>query len=247
MVSKAVNVGADGLLVKPASPRNIYDRVQSCIEGRKKFVVTADYVGPDRRKSSRPGIDIPLLDVPNTLRMKALGQWNAANGQEALAQGLVGLREQKARRNAFQVPFLIEFALPGMRSNPPDQMALEHLERVPAVVSDLERRYMPGELDHRVETACKALAALMDRIRKSEGGTALDADLLQLQKLSYALLKGVYSTRSIDDLRREVNAAVGMYRKRLEEAAAAKAAEQAAAAEAAKAAAEPAPAAAAKP
>lgn len=234
VVSKAVNSGADGLLVKPASPRNIYDRVQACVEGRKKFVVTSDYVGPDRRKSARPGIEIPLLDVPNTLRMKAIGHWNAAAGLEAVSAGLIGLREQKARRNSFQVPFLIEFSVAGMRREPPDPMSAEHLGRVPSVVTDLEHRFNPGELDSKVETACKAILALVDRIRKSEGGSGLDADLVQLQKLSYTLLRGFHPNRSVDELRREVNAAVTMYRKRLEEAAA-RAAEQARAQEQAEA------------
>ena len=42
----------------------------------KPFVVTSDYIGPyHRRDVSRDGADgIPLIDVPNTLKTRAMGE-----------------------------------------------------------------------------------------------------------------------------------------------------------------------------
>ena len=71
LLAKVTNCGADALLVKPVAFRQIQDRINALIDQPRNFVVTADFVGPDRRKSPREGSPIPLLEVPNTLRMKA--------------------------------------------------------------------------------------------------------------------------------------------------------------------------------
>ena len=54
LVRKAVNSGADDLLVAPISPAKLFSRIDVLIRNRKPFVVTSDYLGPDRRKDSAP-------------------------------------------------------------------------------------------------------------------------------------------------------------------------------------------------
>lgn len=70
VVSHFINAGADVLL----SAERVLASLESLIEQRKPFLVTSNYIGPDRRHSSRAGSpQIQMTLVPNTLRRKALG------------------------------------------------------------------------------------------------------------------------------------------------------------------------------
>ena len=73
VVRSAVDSGADLILAKPVSPVRLFTRIDSLVAQRKPFVVTADYMGPDRREEPGPG-DENLFDVPNTLKDKVEGR-----------------------------------------------------------------------------------------------------------------------------------------------------------------------------
>lgn len=101
------NAGLDDVLVKPIAIGNIIDRVERRIKRRKAFVVTLDYVGPDRRRNPRPGCEeIPLVDVPNPLSFRALGVPDQSTylkqGQDALNY----ISDLKVERHAVQIDWL---------------------------------------------------------------------------------------------------------------------------------------------
>src|ERR1700743_1895954 len=48
LINRVVNSGADDLLLRPFSTALLGSRIQAHIERRKGFVITTDYVGPDR-------------------------------------------------------------------------------------------------------------------------------------------------------------------------------------------------------
>ena len=52
LVEKVANSGADALLVKPFAPKQLIDRIEHLAHKRKPFVVTSDYIGPDRRNDT---------------------------------------------------------------------------------------------------------------------------------------------------------------------------------------------------
>lgn len=72
-VQRAVNSGVDLILVKPLSPAQLFSRIDGLVADRKPFVVTADYVGPDRRSQEDPKA-AGRFDVPNTLKEKMEGR-----------------------------------------------------------------------------------------------------------------------------------------------------------------------------
>jgi CheY-like chemotaxis protein len=224
LMQRANNSGTDALLVKPASPKQLMDRITALVEARKSFVVTADYAGPDRRKNPREGLQIPTLEPPNILRMKATGQWDRARGRDAVAKGAAWLNEQRAARNAFQISFLIAFAEPGLAANPPDRLALDHVLRITPVVEDLLKRVVGRGLDARFDTACKAILALVERIRRSPETPPAAADLTQMRALGLNIMRVLSPDRPADALAREVAEAAQGYRKRLAQIMAAKAA-----------------------
>jgi len=231
LLMRVTNSGADDLLVKPVSPKQVLERIGTLIKDRRGFVVTADYTGPDRRKSPREGAQIPLLDVPNTLKLKATGKWSTTNIRQLMTQAVRQVSEQKVLRSAVQAAFLVEFARVGLLNDPPDRMAIDHIARVPAVVDELVRR-LPDDRDTTAaKTAGRALRQLVELVRaKADAGTADGGGVERAVSLSHELMQASDPKRPLESMVREVEAAVAGYRSRLEQLALAKAAEAARAA-----------------
>ena len=235
LVMRVTNAGADDLLVKPVSPKQVQERLAALIESRKKFVVTADYTGPDRRKSPREGAQVPLLDAPNTLRLKATNRWAHINARQLMAEANHFVNEQKLLRISIQVAFLIEFAATGLPARPPERMAVEHLARVPAFLDDLLRRLDDLGEPGPAESVAKSLKMMAERLRlQAESGAVAAEELERVRALAHDLMQAVDAARSLEAMMAEVAAAVTGYRTRLEQMAQAKA--EAAKAEAARAA-----------
>lgn len=73
-LKQAVNCGTDDLLLIPFAPDQVSTRLDALRSRRKPFVVTHDYLGPDRRKSNRPGDNQAVtISPPNPLASRAAG------------------------------------------------------------------------------------------------------------------------------------------------------------------------------
>ncbi len=224
LLMRVTNAGADDLLVKPVSPKQVQDRLTALIESRKKFVVTADYTGPDRRKSPREGAQVPLLDAPNTLRLKATNRWAHINARQLMAEANHFVNEQKLLRASIQVAFLIEFAAPGLTARPPDRMAVEHLARIPAFLDDLLRRLDDLGEPGPAESVAKSLKMMAERLRlQAESGAVAMEELESVRSQACELMRAMDSGRPLDSMMAEVSVAVAGYRSRLEQMAQAKA------------------------
>ena len=71
LIRQVVSSGADDLLLRPFSTALLGQRIEAHIERRKGFVITAEYVGPDRRKELHHVSNADLFEPPNSLKMKA--------------------------------------------------------------------------------------------------------------------------------------------------------------------------------
>ena len=106
-LGQLAEAGLDDVLVKPIALGNIIDRVERRIKRRKPFVVTMNYVGPDRRSSKRPDCEeIPLVDVPNPLTYKALGEISDLDYMTSVRHALDRLEGLKIERFAVQMDWL---------------------------------------------------------------------------------------------------------------------------------------------
>jgi DNA-binding response OmpR family regulator len=217
-VVKMTNAGADALLMKPFSPRQLLDRMGALIEARKKFVVTSDFVGPDRRKHPREGAQVPLFDVPNTLRFKALNRPEQGMAKQLIADANTVINGQKCLRGGIQVGFLVEYAaVSGLAARSrPDRWALDHVGRVPSVLDDLEKRLkadqrMPA-LSHCATVRRHALA-----IRDAAAlGPVSAEEVAALQGAVHDLMRVIDPARPIEAIVHEVKTAVAAYAVRLE-------------------------------
>ncbi|MCW2248796.1 CheY-like chemotaxis protein [Azospirillum fermentarium] len=222
LLLRVTNTGADDLMVKPVSPKQVQDRLAALIESRKKFVVTADYTGPDRRKSPREGTQVPLIDAPNTLRLRATGRWDQINLRQLMIESCRQVNGQKLLRGSVQVAFLVELARPSLAAA--EKPALDHVARVPAVIDDIHRRLPEGKTVP-VTALCVAMKKAVEtvRIQAAEGRVGEEA-ADRLTGLAYDLMRALDPARPLEAMQQEVQGAVAGYRARLEQMAAAKAA-----------------------
>lgn len=72
-VAGLMNSGCDDVLLRPFSVVKVKERVKAIIDNRKKFVVTSDYVGPDRGDPSSGRGNVEPFEVPNPLKEVANG------------------------------------------------------------------------------------------------------------------------------------------------------------------------------
>ena len=110
LASRVINSGADDLLLRPFSPALLDQRIRIHAERRKGFVITSEYVGPDRRKGISRDENIELFYPPNSLKMKALDGLSDEQVNEQLEGELKLARQtltaEKLRRDSFQVCIL---------------------------------------------------------------------------------------------------------------------------------------------
>jgi DNA-binding response OmpR family regulator len=170
MINRVVSSGADDLLLRPFSTALLGSRIEAHVERRKNFVITTDYVGPDRRKDTGRASDGESFEPPNSLKMKAKDKLPSDVIARRLDNELKAAREklssEKLRRDAFQVCILWRLAqeaplAAGQTS--PDLLKLQGLAKsIEARITDTE--YQPAvEWCQSVLAATEGLALGVDR------------------------------------------------------------------------------------
>jgi DNA-binding response OmpR family regulator len=191
VVAQVLNSGADDLLARPFSGTLLTDRIRGLVERRKNFVVTAEYIGPDRRRDpSRAGPE--CIPVPNTLKIKTTGGMNAEEAQRYIATALKQARDvvdvQKMRRNAFQL--CVQWRMLEQR-RPGGQDFADALSRIRSLNDDIKRRadgtsHADGlESCGTVDEALAAIQLVLDQAREKSDSAIIDL-APPLQKLGEA-------------------------------------------------------------
>lgn len=160
LIGKVVNSGADDLLLRPFSTALLGSRIEAHIDRRKGFVITTDYVGPDRRREQQRTTTVDLFDPPNSLKMKAKEKLTADVIAKRLDAELKVARDkltgEKLRRDTFQICILWRL----MQEQPPasPQVSLD-LEKLANLTRSVERRCRDTEYDGGVSWCDSILAA----------------------------------------------------------------------------------------
>lgn len=181
-VRGVIDSGADDLLIKPISTNNLLARITQLIKARKPFVVTTEYIGPDRRSGEqREGTeDIPTLEVPNKLQAKATGQENVSPEafQAAVDKAAAVINERKMERHAHQLVYLAEHIVAPFHKGLAGDHLHEQVDRAAYVATDLARR-MEGTRFSHVSELCASLLRVINSIRSAGDKPAIkDLDLL---------------------------------------------------------------------
>ena len=160
LINKVVSSGADDLLLRPFSTALLGSRIEAHVDRRKGFVITTDYVGPDRRKDNARESNVELFEPPNSLKMKAKDKLSS----EAIARRLEGelksarekLTSEKLRRDTFQVCIL--WRLLQERMFIPGQISSD-LAKLQALTRSIEVRSRDTEFQPAAEWCEAVLAA----------------------------------------------------------------------------------------
>ena len=156
LVRRVVDSGADDLLLKPISTEFLFARIENLIHARKPFVVTTDYIGPDRRMTPRPAAGTPLFDVPNSLKAMATGETDRARLQQGILAAAAVINEEKMGRHAVQITYLVERILAVYHNGGFTGVVADHLDRLLYVAEDISRRMVGTRFAH-VSDLCQSL------------------------------------------------------------------------------------------
>ena len=186
LVRAALNAGADDLLCRPYSTAGLGERLRTHVHARKGFVVTADYVGPDRRsEASRPNSAEPI-QVVNSLKLKSVEGKTGFEAQTAVQAGVAASRrvinDERMRRAAFQIGVIAGF-IQGQARDPDQKVHRSDLEKIIATAGNLQalaQQAGAGQAEKTCET-------VIDVATKSLSGDDLLNNAQLLVRLSVAL------------------------------------------------------------
>lgn len=189
-ISPIIDSGVDVVLLKPATNASIMKHVDRLTMERKLFIVTSDYIGPDRRSdASRPNTT-PLIEAPNTLQTKRNGEdLNVVALQSWISQELSVVNRARLRSNAEEIMRLFDLILPDYENNDIKKRTFAQLGRVKAITKDISRRINGGDCEHLADF-CDNLTGLIHSIVANRLNPP-KKDLLLIKPLCKAILTGI--------------------------------------------------------
>ena len=210
LINRMVNSGADDLLLRPFSTTLLGQRIEAHIERRKGFVITTDYVGPDRRKDeSRGGATANIFLPPNSLKMKAKEKLPSDAIAKKLGAELKVAREklhhEKLRRDAFQLCILWRLMQDQRVGQPVVQGDLDKLAEL---ARSIERRCRETEF-HAVVEWCDSVRAATEGL---ESGVDRNASMHLLGHAALQTYQIFDPDRSPGDRLSEIDATVAIIR-----------------------------------
>jgi DNA-binding response OmpR family regulator len=209
LVRRVVNSGADDLVLRPFSTAQLGARILSHVERRKGFVITTEYVGPDRRNDPDRSTNVELFQPPNSLQMKAkerLGADEISKKLELqLTQARATLNSEKLRRDAFQI--CVQWRLLQQFAASADISA--DLSKLADLTRQVEQRC--GDTS---ETGAQGCSTILNAIDTLELGGDRVAPLKLLGHAAIELLHAFAPEKSASGHLAEVDATVAIIRAR---------------------------------
>lgn len=169
LVRTVADSGSDDLLVYPLSPAHLRTRIEALVERRKPFVVTRDYIGPDRRGvgSFKEGpMEIPLIDVPNALRASVKGDMSRQELDSAIKSSLRTVNHQRLDRSGYQISWLIGRIIAGYETGTGGMLepdVADFLRQLAQTGAETAERIAGTEFEH-VSYLCETLISVSERM-----------------------------------------------------------------------------------
>lgn len=207
LVHEVIDSGADDLIVQPTSRGQLGSRIEALTFNRKPFVVTANYIGPDRRKHARPERQqAPMIEVPNTLKAKATGDIDVGVMQHAIDTAIASVNRDKLQRNAAHIGYLVNQILPAYKEKRFDAQLRGHLRELLHTGEDVSRRLAGTRYGH-VGKLCQALTAVTQRLARAMNFPA-ERDLRLLPELSTSISLAFEESRRTAEVAQQISDAV---------------------------------------
>ncbi|MGE4219327.1 MAG: response regulator [Alphaproteobacteria bacterium] len=204
--------GVDGLLVMPVSMDKVLDRVAEIAFNRKPFIVTGDYLGPERRRGDRAS-ELPQVEVPNTLLMKASGKEVSAHLLSAeIDRTMEALHTATIERLGEHVVTRVGHILAAFQAKKIDQDLKVRLERLAGLVESA-RRLTRGRPYPHIDNLCRALNEVVLSILRQVNKPAPE-DLKLLKPLATAVALTLAQGNKSDLVANQIAALVASFEAR---------------------------------
>ncbi|MBL4666418.1 MAG: response regulator [Sneathiella sp.] len=192
-VAEGIQAGADDLLSRPMSAAQIAGRVQGLLDSRKPFIVTEDYMGPERRQIVRGLATGSSMIVPNSLKAKVENKPDLDATPDNIRLALAAVNDRKV--TIFTEQFLRQSTK--ILSMGPSLTDVEerHLlvRQMMGMNEELVRRISGTEYAH-TQALCEAFFGVLDRIHASTSAISeKDRDLLY--QIPFAIHKACKEVR----------------------------------------------------
>ncbi len=208
LVMKVIDSGSDDVVLKPVSPAKLIERVKHLAHKRKRFVVTTDYIGPNRRDDgeTRAGEVIPEIDVPNPVKAKAQRMADSDALQRAVDAVARVINEQQMERHAVQIDFLVNRIVPRCENNDVDAGVIDDLEQLLIVSQDIGRR-MKGTAHAHISDLCQSMVSVTTSVRERPRSPD-PKDIQLLPELARAITRAFGPTDDAASLARDISDSV---------------------------------------
>lgn len=186
LVRHLIDAGTDDVLLLPLAPMQLLERLDGFVIGRRPFMVTHDYVGPDRRCGERSdGQPVTVMDVPNPLRSQVIPNADRTPLADQIRHANERINVHKMKCYAAQVAYLVEriVGLHGTSDGHAEMMV--HAASLGTVAEDLSVRMHQTGFAHAGELAM-SLCALCGRLSQPDR-QARDAEVGILPTLARAI------------------------------------------------------------
>ncbi len=204
MVKRVINSGADFLLGKPVSADQLTSRIRLLVDCRKPFVVTSNYIGPDRRKSSDRTSNVPLVEVPNVLKALVTGTQPPANTLQMVNRVAGQLNLMKLERLGFQIAYLIDRIVPALEGGlAPNAEASDYVVQLITVTEETVRRCVGTQVAH-VGGLCQSMLKVAHSIVEAKHAPS-PRDVRLLRPLSDAIRRGLAEMGEAADIARRIS------------------------------------------
>ncbi len=224
IIREAIDAGVDDLLIQPLSSDRVIDRIGYQVRARKQFVVTADYIGPDRRNDTQRDQDtkdgFEAMDVPNTLRDKEqVGKKGGKKQSSEEMQAKVDsakrdIIDERLRRLGFQMSFLVDLVLEAIQEEKVDDDAKRHMVRLESMALEAKFR-LSGSRFEGAEELCQSMSTVAQSIAANPHDPPR-TDRKLLKPLSAAVLKTFYPSANEGELARRIATSIKKFKAKLE-------------------------------
>lgn len=178
-IDEAVNSGVDLILAKPLAPAQLFARIDSLVIERKPFVVTADYIGPDRRERISPN-DENSFEVPNTLRDKVAGTPIDEEALSALIETtLREINSSRLQQGSLKLACQVEVLIRAFSAGKVGKSTRQHIGRIITSTEDIVMRVQNTEFE-QLKGLCESLIKVAREVyRRPKKADQKQVDLMR--------------------------------------------------------------------
>lgn len=204
VVRRALSCGADEFVTRPFSVAFLGARIKASMESRANFVVTGDYVGPDRRRDQLRRTDVPAFVAPNSMQIKCSANYDPIHTPAAIAREIKAasakVGEDRVRRSSVQLPLLVRLLKEAFTDMGPLEPGLARLQSIAR--DTLERAQHAG---------AQALLAIADPLVKeiagAQSGEHVAAHIDAVERLAAELYLAANPGCTLENLAQEIEQA----------------------------------------